>query len=60
VAGVVEFTHCALVISLSFNRGLVIADVEHHVATPWGEPWELRETWGVRWKIQIVVSTVEV
>jgi hypothetical protein len=35
-AGVAEFTHYALVVSLSFNKGLVIADVEHHVATPWG------------------------
>jgi hypothetical protein len=47
-AGVAEFAQCTLVISLSYNRGLVIADVEHNVATPWREPWEPRETRGVR------------
>jgi hypothetical protein len=48
-----------LVVNLSCNRGLIIADVEHHVATPWGEPWEPRETRGVWCLIQIVASVVE-
>jgi hypothetical protein len=33
-AGVAEFMQCALVVSLSCNRGLIIADVEHNVTTP--------------------------
>jgi hypothetical protein len=33
---VVKFMHCMLVVGLSCNRGFVIAGVEHHVATPWG------------------------
>jgi hypothetical protein len=60
MAGVAEFTHCTLVVSLSFNRGLIIADVEHHVAMPWEESWEPRETRRVWWNIQIIASVVEV
>jgi hypothetical protein len=33
-----------LIVSFSHDCGLVIADVEHHVATSWWKPWDQRET----------------
>jgi hypothetical protein len=42
------FAKLPLLISFSHDCGLVIADVEHHVATSWWEPWDRRETRRVR------------
>jgi hypothetical protein len=37
-----------LLVSFFCDYGLFIADVEHHVATSWWEPWDRRETQRVR------------
>jgi hypothetical protein len=42
--GITLFVKLPLLISFSRDYGLIIADVEHHVATSWWEPWGQRET----------------
>jgi hypothetical protein len=44
VVGVTLFVKLPLLVSFSRDYGLVIAGVEHHVATSWQEPWDQRET----------------
>jgi hypothetical protein len=48
VVGVTLFAKLPLLVSFSYDCGLVIADGEHHVATSWWEPWDRRETQRVR------------
>jgi hypothetical protein len=45
---VMLFVKLPLLVSFSHDYGLVTADVEHHVATSWWEPWDQRETQRVR------------
>jgi hypothetical protein len=42
------FVKLPLLVGFSRDYGLVIADVEHRVATSWWEPWDQRETQRVR------------
>jgi hypothetical protein len=44
VIGVTLFTKLPLLVSFSRDWRLVIADIEHHVATPGWKPWDQRET----------------
>jgi hypothetical protein len=48
VAGVTQFAKLSLLVGFSLDCGLVIADVEHHVAMSRWEPWDLRKTRRVR------------
>jgi hypothetical protein len=48
MAGVTQFAKLPLLVGFSLDCGLIIANVEHHVATSWWEPWDLRETQRVR------------
>jgi hypothetical protein len=60
VVGVTLFTKLPLLISFSHDCGLIIGDVEHHVAMSRWEPWDQRETRRVRWWIQIIFVIFEV
>jgi hypothetical protein len=46
--GVTLFVKLPLLVSFSHDCGLVIANVEHHVAMSRWEPWDLRGTQRVR------------
>jgi hypothetical protein len=45
--GITLFAKLPLFVSFSCDRGLVIVDVEHHVAMSWWEPWDRREAWRI-------------
>jgi hypothetical protein len=59
-AGITQFVKLPLLVSFSLDYGLVIADVEHHVATSRWEPRDRRETRRVWQWIQIVSVVFEV
>jgi hypothetical protein len=60
VVGVMLFAKLPLLVNLSCDCGLVIADIVHYVAMSWWEPWDTGETWRV-WKwIQIIFVVFEV
>jgi hypothetical protein len=44
VVGVMLFVKLPLLVSFSHDYGLIIADIQHHVAMSWWEPWDRRET----------------
>jgi hypothetical protein len=46
--GVTLFVKLPLLISFSYDYGLIIADVEHYITTSQWEPWDLGETQRVR------------
>jgi hypothetical protein len=58
--GVTLFAELPLLVSFSRNWWLVIADVEHRVATSGWKPWDQRETQMVWEWIQIIFVVVEV